>query len=461
VDVTLFTGFAEPLEINGAFTWNDQRSTVALYAKSPARLTTDGSPADFTITGPHLTAAFSGRARLRDGLELAGTMEFTSQSLADLMSWAGLAGAGTGGFPLSASGALDLSGGAVRITSGRLAFGPMNAQGDLALSFAGPRPHVKANLGVDRIDFGLVSKVLAGGEAQPEPAGTSDTPVDFAVLRMLDAELSLAATEIAYGRLVAGPSRLDIGLADGSLEATLVNTGLYGGSASGRLSLDGSGAVAALAGSLKASGIDGGKLIAAASGRSLIRGKTELELDLAAKGASRQELLARLEGRAHVRFAEGALIDLDIPALFGRLTTAVADGWSAAVGSETPFSALEASFIVEDGIAETEDLLLAGPVAEVAGTGSIDLLARRLDLKLRPEIVAQAGGKETPRQLPVPIVIEGAWSAPRIYPDIQGILDDPAKAYAALRKLIEAKATRLDFAPGKLEKDPSEAAATP
>jgi hypothetical protein len=63
--------------------------------------------------------------------------------------------------------------------------------------------------------------------------------------------------------------------------------------------------------------------------------------------------------------------------------------------------------------------------------------------------------------LPVPIVIEGAWSAPRIYPDIQGILDDPAKAYGALRKLIEAKATRLDFAPGKLEKDPSEAAATP
>ncbi|MGK3908224.1 hypothetical protein ABI084_15325, partial [Enterococcus faecium] len=32
-------------------------------------------------------------------------------------------------------------------------------------------------------------------------------------------------------------------------------------------------------------------------------------------------------------------------------------------------------------------------------------------------------------------VIEGPWSSPRIYPDMQGVLDNPDAAYAKLREM--------------------------
>jgi AsmA protein len=457
-----------PLELTGAVTWNDQRTNVALHARSPARLTTDGSPADVTISGSRLSAAFSGRALLKDGLELAGTLDLKADTMADFLLWAGLATepaanlTTAGAAPLSASGALDLSHRAIRVTQAQLAFGRMHAQGNLAVSFARAKPHITANLGIDRLVLDAWAGP-AGGNGESVPAsGWSEAPVDLEFLEILDAEVSLAASEIVYGKLVAGPSRLDIDIVDGSLEAVLLEAQVYGGSASGRLMLAGS-SPAALEASLKAKGVDSAMLLAALSGAELIHGKADVDLDLTARGASQQELVAMLKGEAHLRVAEGALSKLDIPATLGHVATAVADGWTAAGEGETPFAGLEASFVVTDGIAETVDLAMTGPVAEIAATGSVDLLSQRLDLKVRPRLMARPqhpGSKEAPppapSRLPVPVVVEGPWSAPMIYPDVKGILDDPAAAYLTLAKLMVASPAGLDVAPGKTDKYPSE-----
>lgn len=444
VDLTLSQSSLDgPIELAGAFNWNDQRSTLALYVKSPARLTDDGSPVDFTVTSPQLNAAFSGRAALNEGLELAGTVDFIAHSLGQLLSWVGSTTPRTAGLPaLTASGSLDLSGGAIRIKAGQIAFGRMNAQGDLAVSFAGRRPRVTANLGVDRIDLGVLGGDIFGSEAASGLAADwSEAPLDVEFLKFLDAELSLATSELVYGKLVAGPTRLDVGLANGVLDAALVDTELYGGSANGRLRLDGLRAVTSFAGTLKAEAIDGGKLLADLAGSEFIRGKADFELDLAARGASQLELASMLKGQAQLRFAKGALIDVDIPAMLGRLATGDIGGWVSSGGLNTPFAKLEASFMVEDGIAETRDLSLTGPVAEVSGTGSIDVLRQRLDLDVRPRVVAKEPESDEPEgpQVPVAVVIEGSWSAPRIYRD-SGPL--------------------LDLAPETVEKDPSEAAVT-
>jgi hypothetical protein len=98
-------------------------------------------------------------------------------------------------------------------------------------------------------------------------------------------------------------------------------------------------------------------------------------------------------------------------------------------------------------------------VAVVAGSGSIDLLRQRVDLKVRPRIAKSLDIATT--TLPVPVIVAGAWSAPKIYPDVAGILEDPGKAYEALRRRIEMDASKLDLATRKAEEEPEEAAATP
>jgi AsmA protein len=247
---------------------------------------------------------------------------------------------------------------------------------------------------------------------------------------------------------VGGAARLDVNLEDGVMEAALMESELYGGSASGRLLLHGSGPLAALEATLDASGIDGGKLAAGLSAPERIRGQADVDLDLKARGASQQELVARLRGTAQVQVRDGALIDFDVPALLGHVETKVAEGWAAAAGGETPFSRLNASFAIEDGIAETEDLALRGPGAEVNATGSIDLLSRRLDLQMHPQV------------LPVAVVIAGPWAAPKIHPDITGILDNPEQAYDALRRRIVMDAAKLDLSTREPETEPDEATVT-
>ena len=44
------------------------------------------------------------------------------------------------------------------------------------------------------------------------------------------------------------------------------------------------------------------------------------------------------------------------------------------------------------------------------------------------------GGRADPIGLGIPVVVQGTWSEPRIYPDVAGILDDPGAAYAKLRE---------------------------
>ncbi|WP_204303101.1 hypothetical protein, partial [Klebsiella pneumoniae] len=40
-----------------------------------------------------------------------------------------------------------------------------------------------------------------------------------------------------------------------------------------------------------------------------------------------------------------------------------------------------------------------------------------------------------PIGLGIPVIMEGAWSSPRIYPDMAGILDNPDAAFAKLREM--------------------------
>jgi AsmA protein len=442
VDVTLSrSGLSGPLELDGAFNWNDQRLTIAFHAGSSARLVAEGSPADFTIAGPYLNAAFSGRAALKEGIELAGTLRFEADPLADLLSWAGHPSDLAASLPaLSASGALDFSRGAIRITQGRFAFGRMNARGDVVLDMTGAKPRLDASLGLDRIDVSDFAGDLFQG------AGWSEAPVDLEILKLFDAELSLAATQMVYGRLLAGAARLDVTLQDGALEAALLEADVYGGSASGRLTLDGSGPMPALEATLKALGLDAGEL-----GGRHVRGQADVDFDLAARGATPQEFVARLGGRVHLRLRKGEL-EVDVPAMLGHVASEVADGWTAAGAGDTPFTWLEANFAVADGIAETADLKLRGPVAAVNGTGSVDLLSRRIDLRVRP-LILDPDGKEPTESLPVAVVIAGSWSAPKIYPDVAGMLEDPAKAYETLGKRIRLDAAKLDLGPPKGEKE--------
>jgi AsmA protein len=74
----------------------------------------------------------------------------------------------------------------------------------------------------------------------------------------------------------------------------------------------------------------------------------------------------------------------------------------------------------------------------VTGAGTIDLGEKSLALRTEPKLVmtTEGQGRATdPVGLGIPVVIDGPWAEPHIYPDMAGILDNPDAAYARLKQM--------------------------
>ena len=118
-------------------------------------------------------------------------------------------------------------------------------------------------------------------------------------------------------------------------------------------------------------------------------------------------------------------------------------GWHAerSAGNKpekTDLTQLSAFFRLEGGKASTDNLRVLGPLVRVTGTGTADLAAKRLPFRVEPKLVLSLegrGGAADPIGIGVPVVVQGPWGAPRIYPEVAGILENPDAAYAKLREI--------------------------
>ena len=429
-----------PLAVKGSAVWRSRPVRLALFIKSPRRLAGPGSPIEVSLEAPALKAAYSGLAALGDGPELAGRIEASSPSLRELMAWLGVAmppGRGLGAF--SARAALGLKGGELSLKKARLGLDGMAAQGDLRIITTGPRPRIIASLGMDRIDINpyLAPRKSGGGGGISE---WSDAPVDFSALKALDADLRLNVNEILYRKVRIGRSLVSARLKKGVLDATLERMAFYDGQAKGRIVLDGT-ARPALRGSLRAEGLNGERLLKDFADIEAIRGTLSLDLALSTSGASQQEMVSRLGGKAALRFSNGAIRGINLARLVRTVKTAIVEGWKKAPRQSTDFAELSASFTITDGLAKTTDLKLIGPLVRVTGAGEADLLRRKLDFRVEPRLVGSIkgqGGRFDLSGLPVPVIIRGPWDNPKIYPDVEGILKDPDKAFKTIQGLMKA-----------------------
>ena len=101
-------------------------------------------------------------------------------------------------------------------------------------------------------------------------------------------------------------------------------------------------------------------------------------------------------------------------------------------------------------MANNSDLQLRGPLLRLTGGGEVNIVKENLDYVVRPKLVASLegqGGQQSDLQgLEVPVRIKGPWKTPRISPDIEGIVNDPAaltntidNAAKAIKKLGKNK----------------------
>ncbi|MGE0238224.1 MAG: AsmA family protein [Parvibaculaceae bacterium] len=435
VDLTVTLGsLTGPVAVKGSLTTLGDEIALAFSAEAPAELATAGSPVSLAVKSKRLDFAFKGQALMRDGLALDGTIKAETGSVRDLARWAKIAVPDGPGFgPAKVNGQLAFTPKALKLNKARVSLDGLAAQGDIGLTLAG-RPSVTANLGFDVIDVNRYLPPRA--DTPPAAQGWSTAPISFAGLGAIDGRLKLTANSLVYRDLKTGKIAIDAAVKGGRLDAALTQISLYGGSAQGRLILDGAAKVPALQMTLDAKGFDGLRLLRDYAGLERFEGTAGAAVNLSARGRSQFELVSSLKGTGAFSFANGAIRGIDIEAMVKGVAANILTGWRQGPDARTPFEALSASFTVNNGIAATTNLNFTSPVMMVKGSGTVDLPRQALNLKVSPTLtLAEAQGLDL-AGLAVPIIVKGPWAGPKIYPDIAGILENPQAAYDTLRKLV-------------------------
>jgi AsmA protein len=151
---------------------------------------------------------------------------------------------------------------------------------------------------------------------------------------------------------------------------------------------------------------------------------------------------------------DGEIRSVNVAKMIRSLAASTLSGWQENKAEKTDLSQLSAFFRIDSGQATTDNLRLLGPLVRVTGSGTADVAAKTLQFKIDPKLVLSLegqGGAIDPLGLGVPVVVQGSWAAPRIYPDMAGILDNPDAAYAKLRELgagLFGTGTGLPGSPG-------------
>jgi AsmA protein len=146
--------------------------------------------------------------------------------------------------------------------------------------------------------------------------------------------------------------------------------------------------------------------------------------------------MSNMAGTAFVVFQDGAIKGLNVAQMIRSLTASTLSGWQESEEKATDLSQLSASFKIDKGQAQTTDLNLVGPLVKMTGAGTIDLGTKQIGFRVEPKLVMTTEGQgraSDPVGLGIPVMIAGPWGSPRIYPEMQGILDNPEAAYAKLK----------------------------
>ena len=240
------------------------------------------------------------------------------------------------------------------------------------------------------------------------------------------------------GQAHVAPAAIDATLASGVLKGRFSNLGAYDGQANGDLIVDASASNPGIRAERDLAGVRALPLLRSVADFDKLDGKLQAKLAVRSSGASQRAIMSNLDGTVFAVFQDGAIRGINVAQMIRSLTSGTLSGWQENKKQSTDLTQLSASFRIELGKATTSDLNLVGPLVRVTGAGTIDLGEKSLALRVEPKLVmtTEGQGRATdPVGLGIPVMIDGPWAEPRIYPDMAGILDNPDAAYARLKDM--------------------------
>jgi AsmA protein len=339
--------------------------------------------------------------------------------------------AGLSQAPVSGKAEVRLNGSVVMINglSGMIGDGAFNGWASVDLA---SKPLVKLDLDFQRL------KVAGAANTGSASAPWSNATVDVTGLNYVDAQVRISAAEISYGEAKFAPAAIDATLTSGVLKTRISNLGAYGGQANADVTIDASAASPAYALQADLTGVRALPLLQGVADFDKLDGKMQAKIAVKSTGNSQRAIMSGMNGTVFAVFQDGAIRGLNVAQMIRSLTTSPLSGWQENKEQATDLTQLSASFKIDKGQATTLDLNLVGPLVKMTGVGTIDLGTKQMGFRVEPKLVMTTEGQgraAEPVGFGIPVIIDGPWAQPRIYPEMSGILENPDQAYAKLKEM--------------------------
>jgi AsmA protein len=334
--------------------------------------------------------------------------------------------------PLTAKAEVRLNGSVVMINglTGAIGDGAFNGWASVDLA---SKPLVKLDLDFQRLALAK-SPNSTGSPAKP----WSNATIDLTGLNYVDVKALISAAELTIGGGHFAPAAFDITLTSAVLKAQVSNLGAYGGTAGGNVIIDASTSNPTFALRADVIGVRALPLLKGLADFDKIDGRLQTKIAVRSSGISQRAIMDNMSGTTFAMFQDGAIKGLNVAQMIRSLTASTLSGWQESSEQATDLSQFSASFKIDKGQAQTTDLNLVGPLVKMTGVGTIDLGTKQIGFRVEPKLVMTTEGQgrtSEPVGLGIPVMIEGPWGAPRIYPQMQGMLDNPEAAYAKLKEM--------------------------
>ncbi|SFS98559.1 AsmA protein [Sulfitobacter marinus] len=267
-----------------------------------------------------------------------------------------------------------------------------------------------------------------GGAAPAGPSGWSTSRINASALASFNGDIALRAEGVELGSLTLGHTRVLLRNDSARMVAELREINAYGGMVSGEFVVNNRNGLS-VGGTLAARAIQMQPLLTQAADLSRFKGTGDADLSFLGAGQSIDAIMRSLKGDGAVNVGRGSIDGIDLDALMGNFDVR---------GGTTVFDSLAATFTMNQGVLNNNDLTMLLPNFNATGAGKVGIGARTIDYTVTPK--ALRVNKD--RGLAIPVRIVGPWASPEIKADLQAAIDlnfaaEKAKAQQKLEEKLQ------------------------
>ena len=383
-----------------------------------------------------LSASYEGSVSLNGDGTVAGTLSIASDRMRDLLSAAAIELApGDTLQTFAVSGAANGTFKSVMVNNLNLSLDALRGTGQAGIDVSATTPRMIGDLSVPALDLTPFM-----GEPDPEKTNQgiqpwSDETLELSGLKSVNANLSLEVGSLTIGDVELTDAVMDVDLTDGLLTADLSQFKAFSGLWLGKLTVDARPATPKVGFDMQGQNVAIANLLGTLAGFDSLTGTGQFKVSAQSSGTSIDAIMQAIDGEVSTSLSDGVVKGLNVAALVrsaSSLKQAIATGSiqelnfgeALSQNAETDFSSFNTVLKVNDGVANVDVMKLLSPILGVDGTGQINLAGQSMDLRLATSVDKSAQGQGSVVQLngiPVPIRISGAWTNPKVTPDLSGV----------------------------------------